>query len=144
LFLYTDGLSESLDGTGNEYGPERLSQLLNENNHMPLTHSFALQARVVRFRRWEAAWRRFDTHGDQAHEVALHSVGLDLKVHEKTDRRHLVFLAGFSRQSSPCRDVVFIERKLQKILPAPEERNSPISNFIVETLRSAGAQAWDS
>src|SRR6266851_7832966 len=36
LFLYTDGLSESLDGTGNEYGPERLAQLLNENNHMPV------------------------------------------------------------------------------------------------------------
>src|SRR5687768_15612769 len=34
LFLYTDGLSESLDGTGNEYGPERLAQLLNENNHL--------------------------------------------------------------------------------------------------------------
>lgn len=36
LFLYTDGLSESLDGTGNEYGAERLSQLLIENNHMPV------------------------------------------------------------------------------------------------------------
>jgi sigma-B regulation protein RsbU (phosphoserine phosphatase) len=35
LFLYTDGLSESLDGTGNEYGPERLAKLLNENNHLP-------------------------------------------------------------------------------------------------------------
>ncbi|MDQ2920735.1 MAG: serine/threonine-protein phosphatase, partial [Acidobacteriota bacterium] len=34
LFLYTDGLSESLDGAGNEYGPERLAQLLNENNHL--------------------------------------------------------------------------------------------------------------
>jgi len=34
LFLYTDGLSESLDGDGNEYGRERLSQLLNENNHL--------------------------------------------------------------------------------------------------------------
>lgn len=32
LFLYTDGLSESLDGDGNEYGAERLSQLLNENH----------------------------------------------------------------------------------------------------------------
>lgn len=32
LFLYTDGLSESLDGLGNEYGPDRLSRLLN-NNH---------------------------------------------------------------------------------------------------------------
>ena len=31
LFLYTDGVSESLDGTGNEYGAERLSQLLNDN-----------------------------------------------------------------------------------------------------------------
>lgn len=31
LFLYTDGLSESLDGNGNEYGAERLSQLLNDN-----------------------------------------------------------------------------------------------------------------
>ena len=34
LFLYTDGLSESLDGTGNEYGPQRLAQLLNDNNHL--------------------------------------------------------------------------------------------------------------
>jgi len=31
LFLYTDGLSESLDGLGNEYGMDRLSQLLTEN-----------------------------------------------------------------------------------------------------------------
>jgi phosphoserine phosphatase RsbU/P len=35
LFLYTDGLSESLDGAGNEYGAERLEQLLNENKHLP-------------------------------------------------------------------------------------------------------------
>jgi sigma-B regulation protein RsbU (phosphoserine phosphatase) len=34
LFLYTDGLSESLDGDGNEYGPDRLSQLLNDNHHL--------------------------------------------------------------------------------------------------------------
>lgn len=34
VFLYTDGLSESLDGTGNEYGPERLAQLLIESNHL--------------------------------------------------------------------------------------------------------------
>jgi sigma-B regulation protein RsbU (phosphoserine phosphatase) len=32
LFLYTDGLSESLDGTGSEYGAERLALLLSENN----------------------------------------------------------------------------------------------------------------
>jgi sigma-B regulation protein RsbU (phosphoserine phosphatase) len=31
LFLYTDGLSESLDGAGNEYGADRLSRLLNDN-----------------------------------------------------------------------------------------------------------------
>lgn len=31
LFLYTDGLSESLDGTGNEYGIERLSRFLGAN-----------------------------------------------------------------------------------------------------------------
>lgn len=31
LFLYTDGLSESRDGDGREYGADRLSQLLNEN-----------------------------------------------------------------------------------------------------------------
>ena len=31
LFLYTDGLSESLDGAGREYGAERLSRLLNSN-----------------------------------------------------------------------------------------------------------------
>jgi sigma-B regulation protein RsbU (phosphoserine phosphatase) len=34
LFLYTDGLSESLDGDGNEYGPERLSRLLNDNHSL--------------------------------------------------------------------------------------------------------------
>jgi sigma-B regulation protein RsbU (phosphoserine phosphatase) len=32
LFLYTDGLSESQDGAGNEYGADRLSQLLNDNH----------------------------------------------------------------------------------------------------------------
>jgi sigma-B regulation protein RsbU (phosphoserine phosphatase) len=34
LFLYTDGLSESLDGAGNEYGALRLSQLLNDNHDL--------------------------------------------------------------------------------------------------------------
>src|ERR1044072_5075220 len=34
LFLYTDGLSESLDGAGNEYGAKRLSQLLNDNREL--------------------------------------------------------------------------------------------------------------
>ena len=34
LFLYTDGLSESLDGGGNEYGPDRLSGLLNDNHSL--------------------------------------------------------------------------------------------------------------
>lgn len=34
LFLYTDGLSESLDGTGNEYGADRLSKLLNDHNDL--------------------------------------------------------------------------------------------------------------
>jgi phosphoserine phosphatase RsbU/P len=32
LFLYTDGLSESLDGLGNEYGRERVSQFLADNH----------------------------------------------------------------------------------------------------------------
>ncbi|MGH9969394.1 MAG: PP2C family protein-serine/threonine phosphatase [Pyrinomonadaceae bacterium] len=31
LFLYTDGLSETLDGTGREYGVGRLSELLTKN-----------------------------------------------------------------------------------------------------------------
>jgi sigma-B regulation protein RsbU (phosphoserine phosphatase) len=34
LFLYTDGLSESVDGAGNEYGAERLSRLLNDNHSL--------------------------------------------------------------------------------------------------------------
>jgi len=34
LFLYTDGFSESLDGAGNEYGAERISQLLNDNHSL--------------------------------------------------------------------------------------------------------------
>ncbi|MGI9165447.1 MAG: SpoIIE family protein phosphatase [Pyrinomonadaceae bacterium] len=32
LFLYTDGLSEALDGAGSEYGVERLSAFLTENH----------------------------------------------------------------------------------------------------------------
>ena len=31
LFLYTDGLSESIDGSGNEYGNQRISSLLRNN-----------------------------------------------------------------------------------------------------------------
>jgi len=34
LFLYTDGLSESMDGAGNEYGIERLSDVLYENRNL--------------------------------------------------------------------------------------------------------------
>jgi sigma-B regulation protein RsbU (phosphoserine phosphatase) len=34
LFLYTDGLSESSDGAGNEYGADRLSRLLNDNRNL--------------------------------------------------------------------------------------------------------------
>ncbi len=34
LFLYTDGLSESLDGTGSEYGVSRLSELLCKNHDL--------------------------------------------------------------------------------------------------------------
>ncbi len=34
LFLYTDGLSESLDGAGNEFGAERLARLLNDNHSL--------------------------------------------------------------------------------------------------------------
>lgn len=34
LFLYTDGFSESLDGAGNEFGSERISQLLNDNHSL--------------------------------------------------------------------------------------------------------------
>jgi sigma-B regulation protein RsbU (phosphoserine phosphatase) len=32
LFLYTDGLSEAFDGSGNEYGTERLSRILREEH----------------------------------------------------------------------------------------------------------------
>jgi sigma-B regulation protein RsbU (phosphoserine phosphatase) len=42
LFLYTDGLSESLDGAGNEYGAERLSQLLIENCDLPTDSMISL------------------------------------------------------------------------------------------------------
>jgi sigma-B regulation protein RsbU (phosphoserine phosphatase) len=34
LFLYTDGLSESVDGNGHEYGLERLANLLKENRSL--------------------------------------------------------------------------------------------------------------
>jgi sigma-B regulation protein RsbU (phosphoserine phosphatase) len=34
LFLYTDGFSESLDGAGNEYGAERISRLLKDNQSL--------------------------------------------------------------------------------------------------------------
>ena len=34
LFLYTDGFSEAVDGTGREYGIERLSELLREEHNL--------------------------------------------------------------------------------------------------------------
>lgn len=42
LFLYTDGLSESLDGDGREYGAERLSSLLTENASLPTDSMISL------------------------------------------------------------------------------------------------------
>jgi sigma-B regulation protein RsbU (phosphoserine phosphatase) len=42
LFLYTDGLSESLDDAGNEYGADRLSQLLNDNHRLSSDSIIAL------------------------------------------------------------------------------------------------------
>jgi phosphoserine phosphatase RsbU/P len=35
IFLYTDGVSESRDLLGNEYGIDRLSRLLSENHNLP-------------------------------------------------------------------------------------------------------------
>lgn len=42
LFLYTDGLSECVDGAGNEYGADRLSQLLGDNCKLSPTSMIAL------------------------------------------------------------------------------------------------------
>lgn len=47
LFLYTDGLSESLDGDGNEYGAERLSQLLNDNHALAPDSMISLCRRAL-------------------------------------------------------------------------------------------------
>jgi sigma-B regulation protein RsbU (phosphoserine phosphatase) len=47
LFLYTDGLSESLDGAGNEYGAERLSQLLNDNRELATDSMISLCRREL-------------------------------------------------------------------------------------------------
>ncbi|HLO00372.1 MAG TPA: SpoIIE family protein phosphatase [Pyrinomonadaceae bacterium] len=48
LFLYTDGLSESLDGAGNEYGAERLARLLNDNPSLSPESMIALCRRELR------------------------------------------------------------------------------------------------
>jgi sigma-B regulation protein RsbU (phosphoserine phosphatase) len=42
LFLYTDGLSESLDGAGNEYGADRLSRLLCDNSTLSTDSTISL------------------------------------------------------------------------------------------------------
>jgi sigma-B regulation protein RsbU (phosphoserine phosphatase) len=47
LFLYTDGLSESLDGAGNEYGAERLSRLLNDNHELATDSMISLCRREL-------------------------------------------------------------------------------------------------
>ncbi|HEV7797055.1 MAG TPA: SpoIIE family protein phosphatase [Pyrinomonadaceae bacterium] len=48
LFLYTDGLSESLDGSGNEYGADRLSQLLYDNPALSTDSMISLCRRELR------------------------------------------------------------------------------------------------
>ncbi|HEV7475069.1 MAG TPA: SpoIIE family protein phosphatase [Pyrinomonadaceae bacterium] len=48
LFLYTDGLSESLDSAGNEYGADRLSQLLNDNHELATDSIITLCRRELR------------------------------------------------------------------------------------------------
>ncbi len=47
LFLYTDGLSESLDGAGNEYGADRLSRLLNDNRDLETDSMISLCRREL-------------------------------------------------------------------------------------------------
>jgi serine phosphatase RsbU (regulator of sigma subunit) len=44
LALYTDGISEAVDASGEEFGPERLRELLGQEGHftLPERHAFAL------------------------------------------------------------------------------------------------------
>ena len=48
LFLYTDGLSESLDGGGNEYGADRVSRLLCDNHGLSTDAMISLCRRELR------------------------------------------------------------------------------------------------
>ena len=48
LFLYTDGLSESLDGGGNEYGADRVSRLLCDNHDLSTDAMISLCRRELR------------------------------------------------------------------------------------------------
>ena len=90
LFLYTDGLSESLDGAGNEYGAERLSQLLNDNRRSRhRLDDFALPARTAHLRGGKRAPRRFDADGDQADEVTAVKVILLRTAHARIRAEHL-------------------------------------------------------
>lgn len=47
LFIYTDGLSESQDGTGTEFGSERLSTLLQNNHSLTLDSLISLCRREL-------------------------------------------------------------------------------------------------
>jgi sigma-B regulation protein RsbU (phosphoserine phosphatase) len=44
LMLYTDGVTEAEDGKGDEFGDERLAQLLSEDGELPGRHARVLQA----------------------------------------------------------------------------------------------------
>ncbi len=44
LMLYTDGVTEAEDGKGDEFGDERLAQLLSKEGELPGQHARVLQA----------------------------------------------------------------------------------------------------
>ena len=44
LMLYTDGVAEAEDGSGVEFGDERLAQLFGGNDELPGQHARVLQA----------------------------------------------------------------------------------------------------
>jgi sigma-B regulation protein RsbU (phosphoserine phosphatase) len=69
LFLYTDGLSETLDGIGSEYGIERLSRLLSEN------HALAPKALIETCVREVNAFRIGKPPSDDLTLMAIQRVG---------------------------------------------------------------------
>jgi phosphoserine phosphatase RsbU/P len=68
LYLYSDGITETMDRQGREFGQQRLREIVAGHRHLPLENSVALLIQDVK--RWNASAQQTDDLSILAVEVA--------------------------------------------------------------------------